>query len=159
MKKVGKKIASWDECQIADDEVKYRLENWEEFYQNYYDTKDENLGEPDEDLVRDNLFQDEWEYLIEYLTEIIQKKNSDGYWKVEVENFGWRNLNGHKYLNAISGQELLSKILPKTDCTFYIFNFGKGLAIQNYHHDSPIGNEWYYLKPISEKTFRENRSE
>jgi hypothetical protein len=21
------------------------------------------------------------------------------------------------------------------------------LAIQNYHHDSPMGNEWYYITP------------
>ena len=152
MSKVGKKIAEWDETDIIDKEIEYRLENWE----NDFDEK------PDEDEAREfvykdqDLFEREWEYFIEYLTEIIIKKNPNCYWKVIVNNFGWRSVNGHKYLYATSGQELLNKILPKTDCTFYIHNFGKGLAIQNYHHDSPIGNEWYYLKPISERTYERN---
>ena len=153
MPKVGKKIARWDESDIVEEEIKYRLENWEEFIDN------EEEDQSDEDEIRNNLYQDsgfwenEYENFVEYLSEIIQKKNPNGYWKTKVQNFGWRNLNGYKIFRANTGQKLLDEILPKTDCTFYIHNFGKGIAIQNFHHDSPVGNEWYYLKSISEKTY------
>lgn len=138
---------SWDECEIIDREVEYRLENWEENYEE----------KPEEDTVRADVcgmdFEYEWESLTEYLGEVLDKKNKDGYWKVKVENFGWRGLDGAKYIQADNGSEFLSKILPDCDCTFYIHNFGKGLAIQNFHHDSPTGREWYYIVPCSGNTY------
>ena len=71
----------------------------------------------------------------------------------KVESFGWRGLDGHKYCKAKDLTSLLSSILPDTDCRFKIHNFGKGIAIQNFHHDSCIGNEWYYCNPIAESTY------
>jgi len=93
---------------------------------------------------------DDYDILMINLDEIINKKNKSGFWFCEVENFGWRNLDGHRYLKAVTGQELLSGILPDCQCIFKVFNYGRGLAVQNWHHDSPTGNEWYYLRPISE---------
>ena len=153
MSKVGKKIAEWDETEIAEAELDYRLKNWEEFYDEEPD---------DEHNLRENIYQsssfweNEYENFLEYLTEILHKKNPNSYWKAVVNNFGWRNLDGHKIFQADTGQKFLDQILPKCQCTFYIHNFGNGIAIQNYHHDSPVGNEWYYLKPISEKTYERN---
>ena len=143
-----KLLCSWDETQIIDDEVKYRLEHWQDHYNE----------PPDEDTVRQQLYEDtlffemEWEFLVEYLTEIINEKNPEGYWKAEVVNFGWRNQSGYKYFETNDGQEWIRAWKPNTDCTFYIYETedGEGFKIQNYHHDSPVGNEWYSIYPVTE---------
>ena len=154
MPNIGRKIASWNQLDIVEQEVKYRLENWEELH-------DEEPKESEEN-IRDSIYQDseflemEYENLIEYLTTILQKKNPKGYWRAYVNHFGWRDLCGDKYMYATEGKELISNTLPDTDCTFYMCNYGRGIAIQNFHHDSPVGKEWYYLTPIGERTYNNN---
>jgi hypothetical protein len=70
-------------------------------------------------------------------------------WWAKVENFGWRSMSGFKAFTAESGEEFLREILPDTDCQFRIYDYEfdgrKGFKVQNYHHDSPVGNEWYYI--------------
>jgi hypothetical protein len=101
-----------------------------------------------DDLETDEInTSEEWDVLITELTVIIQKKNPSGNWHAEVKNFGWQALNGYQDFNTVDGREFLRKILPKTDCKFNVFNYGRGLAIQNFHHDSPTGKEWYYILP------------
>ena len=95
----------------------------------------------------------EWDYLLEELDELPKEVNPEGYWYCEVENFGWRNQSGHAYIEFKSGREMLCKVLPKTDCSFNIFREENIIKIQNYHHDSPTGNEWYTLTPISSEQF------
>ncbi len=70
-----------------------------------------------------------------------------------MENFGWRNLSGDKFFQARRGEAFLSNVLPPTDCRYRMYNFRNGIAIQNFHHDSPVGNEWYYIVPIAESTY------
>jgi hypothetical protein len=141
-------LVQWDWCRIAEDTVKYRLE------------EDNEDGKSEED-IRDEVYSDsdlasmEWEEMIDTLTEIIERRNPDGRWLCEVRNFGWRHQNGHRYFKAYDGKEFLNKILPKTDCTFFIHNDGSGFSIQNYHHDSPMGNEWYHVRPVGEKEWEE----
>ena len=99
-------------------------------------------------------FEEEYSSLTEYLTEVMESlPNYNGTWCATVINFGWRSLNGQKIFKAEDGQGLLQEILPKTDCTYTIFKTedGKGLAIQNFHHDSPTGNEWYYIFPSQDE--------
>jgi len=63
-------------------------------------------------------------------------------------NFGWREIGGHKLMSTDDGTDFLLQILPDTDCTFYIYAYGDdGLKINNFHHDSPTGREWYYALP------------
>ena len=91
----------------------------------------------------------EWEYLVESLTEIMSKLNPQSLpWTVGVVNMGWRNWCGDKFITAENGQELLDAILPNTDCAFKIFidEMSKTISINNFHHDSPSGNEWYHIK-------------
>ena len=92
----------------------------------------------------------EWECMCDELTEVMRKINKGGKWYCTVENFGWRGLNGHKTFTATKGSGLLSAILPNTDCRFRIFVEGKGfgryLKVQNYHHDSCTGREWYTVR-------------
>jgi hypothetical protein len=141
-----KLLLNWDTSEIIENQANYLLESGE-----YPEkTKDELYIMASEDS---DLFNIEWDNLDNCLTEIMDKKNKDIYWKVKVNNFGWRNLDGSKFLKAKSGKELLEGILPETECTFKIFNYRNGFAVQNYHHDSPTGNEWYYIVPCTYRTY------
>ncbi len=99
----------------------------------------------------------EWEDLLQQIDELLKKVNPNGYWFCEVLNFGWRSLSGHAYMEFTTGQSMISKVLPKTECSFKVFKKGKTIKIQNYHHDSPTGNEWYELKPISFRKYHQHK--
>lgn len=60
----------------------------------------------------------------------------------------------HAVENAYKVKFCNSDFRTDCDCTFSIYNYGRGLAIQNFHHDSPMG-EWYYILPCSEKTYEQ----
>ena len=94
-----------------------------------------------------------WDDFTWQLTEIIKKKSKSKKWFAEMQNFGWQSRSGHKIIEDLKdGAQLLGEILPKTECTFKIFDFGKsGIIIQNYHHDSPTGSEHYIVVPIRSK--------
>lgn len=94
-----------------------------------------------------------WEDLMRALTILLKEVNPDGFWFCEVSNFGWRNISGEAYFEFDDGSALCSKVLPKTDCHFNIFREDRKLRIQNFHHDSPVGNEWYTLTPLTEEAF------
>ena len=95
------------------------------------------------------LLDDEWENLLYCLTEKLNEINPEGYWHGEVENFGWRKASGHKDFKADTARTFLAAILPQTDCTFHVYidesHPFKEIKIQNFHHDSPMGNEWYTI--------------
>jgi len=102
------------------------------------------------DIITDNPvdLQDEWECMCESLTAIMKELNPYGYaWRAEVTNFGWQELDGEKHFYAWTGEELLQEVLPDTDCIFFIYMRDGYIAINNYHHDSPWGKEWYYVYP------------
>ena len=154
--KLGKKLLSWDES--IDDEVRFRFDQQEEELKEGDVSLDERKTEKE---IEQEIYADQdfwqllWDGLIEYLTEILKRKNPDGYWKAQVRNFGWRGHDGAKILKASDGASFLREILPETDCQFHVFNYGKGLAIQNFHHDSPVGKEWYYVVPTTARMFTE----
>lgn len=86
-----------------------------------------------------------WQSMVEDITEAMKGKTE---WRAEVENFGWRSLSGYAEFHAENGQGLLNRTLPKTDCHFIVYRYKRsGLAIRNWHHDSPMGREWYYILP------------
>ena len=78
------------------------------------------------------------------------------FFKAEVENFGWRRTSGMKYLKADCFTDVLSSILPDTECRFKVFKEGRKVFVQNYHHDSCTGAETYTLTPCAESTYRKN---
>jgi len=95
----------------------------------------------------------EWDDMTDELTSILKRKNKSGEWYAQVKNFGWQGMNGESHLEDLTdGGRFLRKILPDADCIFKIYDFGKnGLAINNFHHDSPTGKEWYYIVPYRYK--------
>jgi len=156
--KVGKKILEWDGGYDAlKHELQYRLDNKEEFGYSSCMTKEQI-----EDEIGESFFFDqEWESFLECLQDILEKKNPDlkqenpiGYWKAEMKNFGWRSQDGGKVFEAHDAEAFLSQILPKCDCHFKIYNYGnRGIAIQNFHHDSNCGREYYYITAIKSSTY------
>lgn len=138
---------TWDTRDI----IKYHAEYLREEDETLSEEKAWDLAAQDYDL-----FEHEWDCLLESLERIMKEINEDGYWHVRAEDFGWQNLSGWTKFQTDSAKTFLQKILPNTDCTFHIFVVGEGdqryLSIQNYHHDSPMG-EWYYARPISAAKF------
>lgn len=136
---------SWNEAQIYSDRIEYLME-------------EEGMSEEEarEDVHNDYDYSSwEFECMESDLSSLIQELNPwDRPWRAEVSNFGWQNLDGHKeFDHTDSGQEFLRNILPDTDCTFFIYvdYANREIRIQNYHHDSPVGNEWYYIRPAIEE--------
>ena len=147
-----KLLVKYDQADACEQEIQHQMENWK-----YFDQYEEK---PSYEQVQDKMHQSDysflefyWEDIKEYLTELMQGKKSTGYWKASVNNFGWRNQNGQKFFKADTGEELLREVLPNCDCTFHVFNWRNGFCIRNWHHDSPMGNEYYYIVPIQYSTY------
>ena len=139
MAKLGRQLLEWDTCDITKAQADFLKETGD-----YPDKTDDELFKiacEDEDLL-----SYEFDSLCECLTHFM-RRNEHGGWKATVNNFGWRSLNGEKMFHATNGRELLQAILPKTDCTFRVYRYGNGFAINNAHHDSPVWKEWYYVLP------------
>ena len=96
----------------------------------------------------------EWECFLDSFNTLIEEFNPNGCdFSVEVANFGWRLQDGQApCISATTGQELLQKILPKTQCLFNVWYDvdANEIIIQNFHHDSPTGNEIYTIRLLTE---------
>ena len=138
MAKVGRLLLQWDQCQIAQDQARDLVASGE------YADEDTAFNAACRD---EELYALEWRDLCERLTEVIHRKNPDGGWHATVNNFGWRRLNGHKDFRADTGKKLLAALLPASECAFKVYHYGRGLAINNAHHDSPTWDEWYFVTP------------
>jgi len=104
---------------------------------------------PTGDEFEDWSLQDDMEYALSAAMEELQPDNT--IWYAEVSNFGWRGLDGVTGPLDVgtdrSALRLLQLILPNTPCCFRIFMDDEALYIQNFHHDSPMGREWYTVHP------------
>ncbi len=146
-------ILSWNTDDISGNEIKRRTEDWEECYPDTSECPSED--EIQKDVGSDSdFFAWEYECMVDRLTKLMEAVNpNSNLWKARVHNFGWRNQDGTAEVNANNGLEFLRKLLPACDCTYYIHLYEEdgrvGIAIQNSHHDSPTGNEWYYIFPVN----------
>jgi len=152
----------WDTCDITCEHAKWLKEQSELdvlddgwHAANKGKTEDEffQLACEDYDVI-DIAWQDMLYMVSELMTEIEKEmdKRGVGYsgWNVRVENFGWRKQSGKATVRADNAEELLRAVLPKCDCTFNVFRCeseesGVWMKIQNSHHDSPCGAEWYTI--------------
>lgn len=130
---------SWDTGDIFQKEVEHLME------------EDGHTEEYAREIVSNNpeLNEFEWECFVDSLTELMRevRDNRSHYWHATVENFGWNNQYGEKVFEAILGEDLLGAVLPACDCTYHVYKVDGYILIQNFHHDSPTGNEWYLLEP------------
>ena len=132
----------WDTCSIAQGQAEYLMEQ----------AKEEGRELSDDEAFQDacgdqDLYDIEWRDLCDNLTKLMNRINPDGYeWHCAVKNFGWRHQDGYKDFRAEDGKKLLQEVLPKTDCTFKIFDNGDHIAINNAHHDAPCGGEMYFIE-------------
>ena len=101
-------------------------------------------------IVESSSSSETWEDDVSLITSYMQKINPAGDWKARVKNFGWMNRDGVKEkFVSFCGGDLLSKILPKCDCSFKVYKYRKtGIAVNNAHHDSPMWAEWYYVLKV-----------
>ena len=144
-------IIVWDTCAITQGQAEFLVEQAMENGETL--TKEQAFNDACED---GDVISMAWDDETSYLTTIMEDINKEGAWYVEVNNFGWRHLNGFKYFRADDGQDLLHKLLPQTDCTFSIYRRKdeatgqEHLVINNAHHDAPCGGEMYYIYPAVE---------
>lgn len=133
---------SWDTCTIAEGQAKWLIECAKEAGETLDEKKAFQQACEDSDL-----YAREWDDMCSSLTELMQRISPDyDYWAVRVTNFGWRKLDGYKEFRAEDGKKLLQEILPKTDCTFEIYDQGDSIRLANRHHDSPCGGESYTIE-------------
>jgi len=170
---------SWFPGDIVDDEVEYKMgealgeqerifekdeeinalweasQHNEDAFRQFIHT--EGLEDRLEELIREDTYKDDdlftwrWDDLKEDLTNLMEEINPDGnQWKASVEGFGWRNLSGSREFSANTGEEMLQAVLLDTENHFKLYRDGRKITIQNYHHDSPMG-ETYYIQPYTEQ--------
>lgn len=96
-----------------------------------------------------DLLEREFEYITDYLTEILKEVNPDQKpLLVSIDDFGWQNSSGRCVLagdDVHDGEKLLGKVLPDTECMYHIFvdREKSQMHINNWHHDSPMGETYY----------------
>jgi hypothetical protein len=148
--KMNKLKLVYDDYEVIKNEIDYILNNKTDYL---------HLKSFDNDYLCDyisqnyDLFQFAYDDFIEELQSIIDKKNKTNYWKVEGINLNWRNSSGYKYINTNNAKDLLSKILPNTDCSISVENYKNGLYIKAKHHDQPVNGSSFYILPCSQKTY------
>lgn len=146
---LGKKLLTWDVCEIIDEQARFLIEQAEENGEDVPTMEEaQNSVYSDEDI-----FSIQFDMFKDGLNEVMEKKNISDCYQVSGSNMGWRHLDGEGVIQAEDAGELLQKILPKTsDVTLNVFNTSRGFAIKCYHHDAPTG-ETYYIKPIAHSTY------
>lgn len=144
-KQERKPVLSWYPPDLIDAEKNYLIE-------------EEGYSEEDAESEIYNggygFLEMEWESFTEEVHFLLKKANPDEReWKATVKNFGWQNQDGYNFFNATSAIEWLRKILPDTECYFRIYydEETRLIEIQNFHHDSPSGNEWYEIMAAIEE--------
>lgn len=151
-KKSNEPDMEWDVSDIIEEAVQDRLDNPEDYELEDIQGDEEAIRK----LVYEDTFliQDQWEFFTEALGEHLEELNKSGYWNASVEGFGWRSQSGAKIFRSDADPDkFLGNILPDTDCTFKIWISKRPaqIKIQNFHHDSPTGREWYYITPMSNR--------
>jgi len=101
----------------------------------------------EKDAAEDSdIYQWDWDDLTAEITTWMKKQGTDR-WIGGVTGFGWRKQSGGSEFRASNGEDLLSKVLPKTDNRFEVYLEKDQIRIENWHHDAPTGGEWYTIKP------------
>jgi len=141
-----KKVASWHDDEILQNELEYIREQVKEQGEEHwaYGLDDDKIME---NISTGSIFEIEADTLTETINELFKERGE--YWHVKGYNMGWLNRNGEKYAKITDWNSLLEEVFPRTsDFSFDMYSYYKGFKLVVYHHDSPMG-EHYILKPIS----------
>jgi len=160
VKKNAKKLFSYSDYEVYEQELEYRRENWQDFFDEQ--PSDDELAKrlnDDDDIYRIywESFQESFAELINELQEKNLNKNSatDGhfYWLDSASGMGWRNLSGLKSFQADKPSDLLKEITPNCDYNISIYKGGKTFFYARIsHHDAPMG-EWHKIQAITESRY------
>jgi len=145
-------IIKWDISEIVKYELEWRKEcqaDGEEALEGY--TDEEHETEIWNDCYLFARETDQLEYDLDMMLDSFNKEKKP--YKVNINNFGWRNQSGSKTLDYdINAHYFLKAILPQTECTFIITQYKDRIEILNYHHDSPTGETYYITLEKGEAT-------
>jgi len=130
-------LFEWDEYQIARSEFEYRREA-----DDYADETDDEIWES----VYDDqfLFEDAWDWLVESITEWIERINPKGGWYVEATGLGWQNRDEFAAFETTDGAEFVRRVFgfDTNQFTLRLWGDQDGTHILRgsvAHHDSPTG--------------------
>lgn len=137
----------YDELEIIEADVQYNRESGE-----WNDKTDEELF--DMASGDNDLFQIEWDYIKDTLTDDLSNKT--GHFLVYSESMGWDNRSGYKYFYADNGNQFLEEILPNCELIMDLKSYYNGYKIRVSHHDRPMG-ETYIVKPVSKEEYEKNQ--
>jgi len=125
--------------------MQFHYSNSEAYVEEWYNVETDEY-EPCEPRYDELLDESNWEFFTDGLTEVLQRMNPGQVnLRVEVANFGWRNLSGYKDLGDVdNADDFISAALPNCDWRFEgqwdekddFFTFTL------WHHDSPTGESW-----------------
>lgn len=133
-------VIVWDTCEIHTNHAECLREENPEL------SEDEALDRAYKD---EDLLEHEFEYITDYLTEILKEMNPDQKpLLVSIDDFGWQNSSGRGIIDGDAvhdGVKFLGKVLPNTECMYHIFvdQEKSQMRINNWHHDSPMGETYY----------------
>lgn len=157
MKRQPKKLFSYSDYEAQEQELEYRRENWQDFFDEKpsEDELQESVNN-DDDIYRGywESFQDDLDSLMAETQKAIKSDNNPGYWLDTAEGMGWRNLSGHKSFKVDKTSDLLEAITPNTfDYSISIHKGGKTFFFARIsHHDAPMG-EWHKIQAITEARY------
>ena len=106
-------------------------------------------------LVFDPREMDDWgvEDFEEALKELLIKKgNNTLVWNIAGRNMGWKGLSGETVAKITNMNDMIDKVLPKTNefrLEFYIEPYG--FLMKCYHHDSPMGETYEFTPSIKKE--------
>ena len=149
----------WDTSEFLEAQVRYLME--EEDPKEVRDRLGLEPGEPitkaavEAHVMDDQTLMDfEWESVSEALSDILEKYSPDGVFYATGKDLGWRKLTGKSFIDTRErpckdineAACFLDKLLPRTDNTWYLYEYKDHFVIVNYHHDAPTG-ETYRIYP------------
>ena len=131
-------LATWDTLEIIENQATFLRE------------EDKELSEEDAFSLAgedSSLFEWEWHDLECAITSWLKERDFPSL-LVEGYRMGWRSQDGILEILICDTSDKFLSFLPKTDCTFTIYEVDDStLRVENSHHDAPTGEE-YLIKVV-----------
>jgi hypothetical protein len=84
---------------------------------------------------------------------LIKRGNNKLVWHIAGRNMGWRGLSGEAVKTIANMNDLVRKVLPKTnDFRLEFYTEPYGFLMKCFHHDSPMGETYEFTQSKEEET-------